>query len=252
MDARARITSSARPLFGGGGRPTVAEIAAAAGVSRATFHRVFRTRAELVRVLDLEPDPDSRERALAAAIELVGRTGLAGLSMDELAASAGLSRATLYRLFPGKPALFRELVRTYSPMETVAATIARLGGRPPEEVMPELARSVVRELKGRVGIIRTLLFEITGRDADASEGVDFALARGLLAVVGYIAAQTAAGRLRPMHPVLAMQLFVGPVLLHLLTRQLAEERLGFDIPLEETATELARSWVRAMAPDHAS
>jgi AcrR family transcriptional regulator len=75
-------------------------IAGAAGVSRATFYRHFDSRAELLAALDIQPDPDAHQRILAAAVELVGRDGLRGMSMDELATSAGVSRASVYRLFP--------------------------------------------------------------------------------------------------------------------------------------------------------
>src|SRR5215471_16496280 len=114
------------------------DVASAAGVSRATVYRLFGSRDGLLQALDLEPDPDTRQRTLAAALELVGRDGLGRLSMDEVAAAAGVSRASLYRLFPGKAALFRELLVAYSPMEAIAETLERLGARPPEEVMPEL------------------------------------------------------------------------------------------------------------------
>src|SRR5436189_6168013 len=92
------------------------EVARAAGVSRVTVYGRFGSRDGLRRSLDLEPEPGTRERVLAAGLELVGRDGLGRLSMDEVAAAAGVSRASLYRLFPGKPALFRALVQAYSPL----------------------------------------------------------------------------------------------------------------------------------------
>ena len=62
----------------------------------------------------------------------------------------------------------------------------------------------------------------------------------------YITGQMAAGRLRPVRPLLALQSFVGPLFLHLLTREFAERRVGLALPLEEAATELAETWLRAM------
>jgi len=35
---------------------------------------------------------------------------------------------------------------------------------------------------------------------------------------------------------------------HLVTRDVAERELGFDMPVEEVVTVLAESWVRAMRP----
>src|SRR5215203_1665155 len=89
------------------------QLAATAGVSRATLYRLFGSQQHLLHALGIEPPPTVRSRILDTALELVGRHGLAELSMDELAATAGVSRATLYRLFPGKDALFAELVRTF-------------------------------------------------------------------------------------------------------------------------------------------
>src|SRR4029450_6705851 len=81
------------------------ELAARAGVSRATLYRLFGSQQHLLHELGLQPPPTVRGRVLDVALELVGRHGLAELSMEELAARAGVSRATLYRLVPGKGAL---------------------------------------------------------------------------------------------------------------------------------------------------
>jgi AcrR family transcriptional regulator len=251
LEPHAAILQAGRALLSRDRRASVAEVAAAAGVSRATVYRLFGTRARLLYELDMEPDLDSRERVLAAALELVGRDGLARLSMDELAVSAGVSRANLYRLFPGKPALFKELMRAYSPMETIVATLEELGDRPPEEVMPTLARGAVRSLQGRTGIVRTLLFEVLGGSTDSLEGVDYAFGRGAASVLRYVSEQMALGRLRPMHPLLAFISFVGPIMLHLLSRPMTDRLISFDLSLEDTAGLLAENWLRSMRPEAA-
>src|ERR1700694_457637 len=114
---RERVLGKARGLLARGGNPTVAELAAAAGVSRASFYRAFESREALLEALDLQPEPDARERILDAALKLIGAHGLTALSMDDLATQAEVSRATLYRLFPGKAALFTSLVHAYSPLD---------------------------------------------------------------------------------------------------------------------------------------
>jgi hypothetical protein len=59
----------------------------------------------------------------------------------------------------------------------------------------------------------------------------------------------AAGTLRRMHPLLALQAFIGPVLFHILTRPLAERVLHLDVDGEDAVTQLAETWLRAMAVD---
>ena len=60
-------------------------------------------------------------------------------------------------------------------------------------------------MAGRIGIIRTLLFEVSAASDEAAEAIHFVAARGLATVVRYLVDQMAAGRLRTMHPLLAVQ-----------------------------------------------
>lgn len=244
-----RVLAAGRALLRDSPKASMAEIAAAVGVSRSTAYRRFGSRQGLLQALALEPDPGTRERVLAAALELVGRDGLARLSMDEVAAAAGVSRASLYRLLPGKPALFRELLIAFSPLEAIGETVERMRDRPPDEVLPAVALRTVTLLAGRVGVVRTLLFEVTGASADAAEAARYLLESGVGRLAGYLAEQMAAGRLRPMHPLLALQAFAGPLLFHLITRSVTERELGFAPPLEEVAAALAENWLRAMRPE---
>ncbi len=55
-----------------GGRPTVTDFATAAGVSRASFYRAFKTRDALIEALNRTPEPGARDRILAAAFRMVG------------------------------------------------------------------------------------------------------------------------------------------------------------------------------------
>ncbi len=52
-------------------------------------------------------DPDTRDRILRAGMACVARYGRAKTTMQDVAAAAGLSRATLYRHFADRGALFQ-------------------------------------------------------------------------------------------------------------------------------------------------
>ena len=233
------------------------ELATRAGVSRATLYRLFGNQQHLLHELGLQPPPTIRSRILDTALELVGRHGLAELSMDELAATAGVSRATLYRLVPGKEALFAELVQRFSPFEPIAAVLETMGDRPPAEVIPAIAQAMAAAMDGHIGLLLQLLFEVSRSDPDHHGGADAnqdaaQAMRTLPLVAGYLDQQMAAGHLRRMDPVLAMQALAGPVVMHLLMQTSADSQSdaghGVALPLEGVVDELVGMWLRAMTP----
>ena len=231
----------------------MAELAAGAGVSRASFYRAFESREALLEALDLQPEPDARRRLLDAALKLVGAHGLTALSMDDLATEADVSRATLYRLFPGKAALFTSLIHEYSPLDPVSKLLETRRSEPPEVLMPDIAMTVYHAFYGagesRLGILRALFFEITTLAPETAEAAQDLIRTMVGSLAIYVMEQQREGRLRQMHPVLALQSFIGPIFFHLLTRPVAERVLGFDIKGEQAVTLLAENWLRAMAPE---
>src|SRR5216684_1393580 len=158
---RERIMNEAARLLSRDRQTSIEAIASAAGVSRTTFYRAFPSRAQLLHALEVQPEPDTRQRVLDASIRMLRTQTLKDLSMDALASEAGVSRANLYRLFPGKSSLFRAILLAYSPFEPVMAVFARAGDHPPEEVIPEVVLTAYRTVAGRTGMVRTLLLEVT-------------------------------------------------------------------------------------------
>jgi AcrR family transcriptional regulator len=250
---RERILNRARRVLATGAKPTVAQLANAAGISRASFYRAFDSKGALLEALAVQPEPGAREKILEAAFVMVGAHGLSALSMDELATRAGVSRATLYRLFPGKPALFSSLITIYSPLEPVSSLVLAMKDEPPEVVMPEIARTVFRIVYGsgetRLGMLRAVFFEVSSFSPDAEESVRDAVRTILGSVGAYVMTQMTSGKLRPMAPLLALQAFIGPIFFHVLTRPVVERVLGLEIDGEQAVTELAEGWLRAMRPD---
>jgi AcrR family transcriptional regulator len=229
---------------------TMAELATACGVSVRQLYRHFRSREALLHALDVEPAPGARERILEAALALLSRVSLAELSMDELAAMADVSRATLYRIVPGKSALFRELIATYSPWESIARVLDEClssADANPRVVIPKIAHALADALFGRTGVLLRMVFEMSRGAPDTAEGIQRSMLRGLPDLIHYLSQQMAARRLRSVHPVLALQMLAGPLVAHELTRPLAA-LVGFAASREAVAEQVAALWLTAMAP----
>ena len=233
--------------FGGGAAPSMDEMALAAGVSRAALYGLFGTRAALLEAMGADLPPSVGDRILVAAGELVAERGLAGLSLDEVASRSGVSRATVYRLYPGKAALFREVVLAYLPIGEALEMMESMGDRPPTQVMASLARGLGQAGFVRLGVMRSVLFEIASGDEVEAEILDEAYSNTKV-IIDYLERQMDAGRLRRMDPVLAMQSFLTPVMFHAVSRPTLERYGLLGQSLEEAVQELTDAWLRSMAP----
>jgi AcrR family transcriptional regulator len=243
-----QVVGAARAVLTDEPHAPISRIAREAGVSRATLYRHFGSREALLDAVELEPPLPARDRVLEAAADLIGHGGLSGFSMEELALRAGVSRATVYRLFPSKASLFGDIVRTYSPFEPALAIVREHLEEPPTVVVPMIVRTVAEVAAPRVGIMRGILLEASSLTPDAMSGVQPFMPEAIRVLAGYFARQMDAGTVRRMDPILAVQAMLGPVFVHLLTRPIAERLVGFDLPLEEAVASLAATILEGLTP----
>jgi AcrR family transcriptional regulator len=100
---------------------TMDQLAAKAGLSRATIYRqIGGKKAILQRLADehgLEelPQPDVPSRILQAARTLFGEHGLVAPTMEQIAAEANVGVATVYRHFGDKTGLLRGFLQAFNP-----------------------------------------------------------------------------------------------------------------------------------------
>ena len=241
---RREVMSAAREILANDAGAPVSAIADRAGVSRATFYRHFGSRESLLESIELEPRPPAKARILAAAKDMLVTTSLAELSMDDLAKAADVSRGSLYRIVPGKGALLVALIEAYSPFDAIRAIVREHQAEPPDVVFPMIGRAIVGVAGERLGLMRAIFHEVTsGGPAVAEMGPLFEQTLGIL--THYITEQMAAGRIRPMHPILALQAFVGPIFFHLMTRPVIERIVPLMDP-ESAVDELVADAVRGL------
>ena len=249
---RRQVMSAAREILAKDAGAPVATIADRAGVSRATFYRHFGSREALLRSVDLGPRPEARERILEAARDMLVTTSLAELSMEDLARAADVSRGSLYRVVPGKAALLEGLIEAYSPFEPIRSIIAAHREDPPEVVLPLIGRAIVGVAGERLGLMRAIFLEVTSGSLPALEGMRPMFLSTLGALAEYIEGQMRAGRVRPMHPIIALQAVVGPIFFHLMTRPTIERIVGLPVEPADAVDELVASALAGLAPSPAA
>ncbi len=121
MTVREQILSAAQRLAAEHplDRLSLARVARAAGVSWPTVRRYVGNTARLKELLAGErgestsSEQDTRTRILAAARQVFAEQGYLGATLDEVAASAGLTKGAIYWHFASKSELFLALLQAY-------------------------------------------------------------------------------------------------------------------------------------------
>jgi AcrR family transcriptional regulator len=113
---------------------------------------VVADRAESTPAVVDVPLSPIRQDVLSASSALFAERGYYAVGMEEIAATASLSRATLYRYFSTKVEILAELTRlAVTEVEAHAATLSRMAG---SGALPEWMLGYVRFHRGYRGVIR--------------------------------------------------------------------------------------------------
>jgi TetR/AcrR family transcriptional regulator len=164
---------------------------------------------------DLADETDRRGQILEAAFEEFAEHGFRGATIKRIAQRAKLkSQALIYWYFPAKEALFEAVLGQQLPIVQMVLDPASLLERPPEEVLPLLARAYLAtaDRPGAQRLVRLLAPELIRRPevADAVGGP--LIARALDFIKTYLAHQVELGRLRPHDVRASARAFIGMIL----------------------------------------
>lgn len=134
---------------------------------------------------------DQREAILARAAELFARRGYSATSMNEVARSRGLSKATLYHYYRDKRALLVAIAEGH--VQRLHAVVAEVGAErlPPEAHLRELIERIVVEYADAQHAHRVLTDDVRFLDAADRERI---LDKERAVVAGFA---RAVGALRP-------------------------------------------------------
>jgi AcrR family transcriptional regulator len=103
--------------------------------------------------------PDADEAILAATLELAGEVGINGMSMDDLAERAGVSKTTIYRRWTSKEQLVLEALRSaMGPLDDVDTGSMR------DDLRAYLVELGERMWQGRMSDVLPHLIEVACHD----------------------------------------------------------------------------------------
>lgn len=149
----------------------------------------------------------SRERIIAAALEIMAAHGYAGCSVAAVAERAGLATGSVYRHFPTKADLFAEVFRTASQREVEA--VARAAAL--ETGVAERVSALVETFSGRALQSPRLAYALLAEPVDPAVDAERLVFRRAYAelIAGYITEGVASGELPPQDPDLSATALVG-------------------------------------------
>jgi TetR/AcrR family transcriptional regulator of autoinduction and epiphytic fitness len=229
---------------------SVDEIARVAGVAKATLYRRFPSKAaireELVRrgLAVGAPSDDRRTQILDAATRLFPQNGLRGTTVEQVAAEAGVSPATIYWHFGSKEGLMAAMLRGIAPTELVE----RLASVP-DEALPELVlRQLARGVAGRVGmnarVLRMVIVEVGHHPELAGLVFDEVVGPLWARIAAYLDRQVQLGRFRPGDPMARLFCLAGPIMVTLIARETFGERVK--VPVETVVEEAVENFLAAV------
>ncbi|MEH0971101.1 TetR/AcrR family transcriptional regulator [Micromonospora sp. CPCC 205546] len=149
----------------------------------------------------------SRERIVAAALEITAEHGYAGCSIAAVAERAAMATGSVYRHFPTKADLVAEVFRTASQREVEA--VARAAER--EGTVAERVTAVIETFSGRALRSPRLAYALLAEPADPAVDAERLIFRRAYAelIAGYVAEGVANGELPPQDPGLTATALVG-------------------------------------------
>jgi TetR/AcrR family transcriptional regulator len=198
---------------------------------------------------------DRRRQILDAALEEFAEQGFRGATIKRIAQRAKLkSQALIYWYFPAKEALFEAVLGQQLPIMHMVLDPAPLLDRPPEEVLPRLARAYLAsaDRPGAPRLVRLLAPELIRRP-EVADAVGGPLITKILDFIKtYLAHQIEAERLRPHDVRASARAFIGMLLPQLGGKLFLPALRADGLTDEEHIATLVEIFLRGLQPEERS
>jgi len=202
-------------------------IARRAGISRSTVYRRVRSRRALDdAVRQAGGDPGSRvgvrERAIAAATELIVADGVAALTVEAVTRRVGCAATSVYAAFGDREGLLAAVFERHAPLPVVEDLLAADPGRfaDLESGIRAIYTAVFDTVVDDTAVLEALFAEVLAKPNGI--GIEFFRHRILPRITSTVGAwlqeQTRAGHCADLPLSLLIPLLIAPISVHLLAR----------------------------------
>lgn len=254
---RLRILEATRELLAerGGAAVRMDDVAARAGTTKTTLYRHFPSKDSLIGAADPElagrDEATSRRGAiLDAALAVVTRHGVHGMTMDRVAAEAGVSPAALYLYVRDKDELLAALAERLAAL--VRPLLAALGAEADfAAALRALAPRAIEVQARNIQTLSVIMGEVATRPELAAALYERIVGPFTRAFGDRLEREVARGSFRPGHPTVRALAFVGMLTFYNLARRAFGARLDLPPP-HEAAREIAHIFLHGVAasPEH--
>lgn len=199
-------------------------------------------------------ESDRKGQILNAAFREFAAKGFRGATIKSIARAAKLqSPALIYWYFPTKEALFQAVLGAHAPILQAVIDPEPLLDRPPEEVLPLLARAylITADRPAVQRLFRLVLVEAVRRPEIADALAKGGPARVLDFLKAYLARQVEAGRLRPHDVRASARALIGMMIPQVAGKVLFPALLADGLTDDEHLDEAIGLFLRGLQPDDA-
>ncbi len=162
---------------------------------------------------------DRPDEVLDAALDLFLRDGFETTRVEDIAAAAGISKATVYLYFPSKQALLESIIRRSlgAIPDEVGLAVLPFADDPAKALKGALAIFADRLSEPRNSAVPMLILREALRFPDLADMYRReVLSKGVGILSGILASGVASGAFRKVDPDLTIRNVIGPIMLHLL------------------------------------
>jgi AcrR family transcriptional regulator len=194
---------------------------------------------------------DRRQQILEVASGLFARQGFEGTTTRQIAQSARVNEAIIFRHFPSKDELYWAVIEHKCASGGGKPRLQELlsSGRSEREVFESIAEDYLRRRAEDPSMTRLLLFSALERHELSERFFRAHIAEFYEMLAEYIRQRIAQGRFRKTDPVLAARSYLGMVVYHFLVQELFGGSAYRQYDPQQVAKTIAGIWLEGMLPN---